>query len=381
MRFKDFPGAEENKKKLVELVLSGKISHAHLFNSNEGGIALPMALGFASLLNCENPGPEGSCGQCPSCQKMEKFIHPDVHFSFPLTTTKNIKRTDDLKCSEFLEPWREFLRENPFSSFQTWTEKFSEYEKLPTLKNMEIVKREAREIIHAQALSSFEGKFKIFIIWSSENLNESASNTLLKIVEEPTPGTIFIFVSNSLKSHLKTLLSRVQINSFPSLSSSEVAAILRSRFEIESETAEKAGMVSGGSVTEALHISGSPNRVDFERVQEWFRNCYSLDMSKLQSSADEFAGSNGNFQKGMFKVALRALENAIGTLKPDSQPSWNPGLSQFFSDFYKNVGPSKFEIIRKELEEGLYLLDRNIQARLIFLQKSIKLNKILKGKI
>ena len=379
MRFQDFPGAEEDKQNLIDLIKSGKISHAHLFHSPEGGVALPMALGFASILNCENPSEEGSCGECPSCRKMETLTHPDLHFSFPLTTTKDVKKTEDLKCQDFLVPWRQFIIENPFGTYQGWTEKFSEYEKLPTLKNMEIVKREAKEIIQSQALSAFEGKYKIFIIWSSEHLNIPTANTLLKIVEEPTPKTVFIFVTSHLGSHLKTLLSRVQIHSFPALKSEEVEQVLQSRFEIDKDTAAKAGMVSGGSVTEALHISGSPNRVDFEKVQEWLRDCYSMDLKKLLKSAEEFSNSNGNYQRGVFKVALRVLENSVGSLKENSNGIWNDRLNEFFRDFYENVGPSKFESIREELEDGLYLLDRNIQARLLFLQKSIKLNQILKG--
>lgn len=379
MRFKDFPGAEKQKANLWELYQSGKVSHAHLFHSSEGGISLPMALAFATLLNCENPRDGDSCGECSSCRRMASLTHPDVHFSFPLTTTNEIKRTDDLKCESFLVPWREFVLENPFASYQGWSEKFAASEKLNSLKNMEIIKREAKEIIQSQALTTFDGKHKIFIVWSSERLNDSTANTLLKIVEEPTPGTIFIFVSFHLENHLKTLLSRVQIHSFPPLTSTEVAGILSHNFEIGDEVAEKASLVSGGSVSEALHLAGSPNRVDFEEIQVWFRDCFSFDFAKLQRSAEDFSRSNGHYQRGFFRVGLRVLENSLSSRRAKDQ-GWNEGLNNFFSDFYNNVGLEKFESIRKEMEDGLYLLDRNIQPRLLFLQKSIQLNKILRNK-
>jgi DNA polymerase III subunit delta' len=381
MRFSDFPGLSQSKKNLSDVVKSGKIAHAHLFSSGEGGAAFPMALAFATLLNCENPTEDDSCGECPSCKKIQSFTHPDIHFSFPVTTTNQYSKSENLKCEYFLKSWRELLTENPFPSYQSWAEKFILENKLSKSRSLNIVIREAREIINSQALSAFEGKYKIFLIWNSERLNPNAENALLKILEEPTKGTIFILITHKLDRHLKTLLSRVQIHSIAPFKPEEVVDILEKKFSIEPEIAKKAGLISGGSISEALHISGSPNRVDFEKIQEWFRSCFSLDLTNLFISAEEFSNSNENYQRGIFLVGMKALENSLVSEIKSDDFGWSERLNNFFLGFLKNVGAENFEAIRKEMEEGLYLLDRNIQPRLLFLQKSLKLNQLMKSNV
>ena len=70
---------------MVSMADSGRIAHAVLLYENEGSGALPLALAYLQYLNCEHRSGGDSCGQCPSCRQMEKLIHPDVHFVFPVT--------------------------------------------------------------------------------------------------------------------------------------------------------------------------------------------------------------------------------------------------------------------------------------------------------
>ncbi len=375
MRFGEFPGLESEKRKLTDMVRNGRLGHAHLFASNEGGSAFPLALAFATYLNCEDRGETDSCGTCPSCQKMKKLIHPDLHFSFPISTTEKFKNTKDIKCEFFLNSWREFIAENPFPSFEAWADDFIKNEKGSASKNLSILIREAREIVSTQALSRYEGKYKVFLIWNSERLNDEAANTLLKVLEEPTDGTIFILVTHKLDSHLKTMLSRLQIHSFPPLASPEVSVVLQEKYSIQKDISDKSAALSGGSISEALHISGNPNRVDFEQIQAWFRACFSLNYSILFQLAEEFSRARNMEKKSYFLVALKVLENSIHSGNSERMKGWNQNLLSFFSGFKKNVPLENFDPIRKDLEEGLYLLERNIQARLLFLQLSIKLNR------
>ena len=74
MRFADIPGLKEEKKRLIDFFESDKIHHALLFFGLEGSANLPLAISFASYINCESRVGKDSCGECPSCVKMKKLI-------------------------------------------------------------------------------------------------------------------------------------------------------------------------------------------------------------------------------------------------------------------------------------------------------------------
>ena len=73
-----------------------------------------------------------------------------------------------------------------------------------------INKDEAEKITKLASLKSYEGGVKIFLIWMAEKMNISASNKLLKLLEEPPPKTIFILVCEQENKLLDTIKSRCQ---------------------------------------------------------------------------------------------------------------------------------------------------------------------------
>ena len=155
MTFSAIPGQESIKATLRSSFHRGTIAHAQIFHSNEGGPALPMALAFAQFILCENKKEEDACGECPSCQKMAKSIHPDVHFFYPKSSAK----TDPATQAVLLKQWRAFLQEHPFGNLESW-QRFAEI----TDKAVQIHKEEAKNIIKTVSLKSFEGGYKILCV-------------------------------------------------------------------------------------------------------------------------------------------------------------------------------------------------------------------------
>ena len=84
MRFKEVIGQQKLKSDLIRAVLADKISHAQLFGGQAGFGTLPLALAYIQFLFCEQKQTDDSCGECSSCQKVEKLQHPDLHFAFPI---------------------------------------------------------------------------------------------------------------------------------------------------------------------------------------------------------------------------------------------------------------------------------------------------------
>ena len=189
MRFGDIHGLEETKKHLTTSAQRNHVAHAQLFSGVEGSALLPMALAFASYLNCENPTDEDSCGECSSCSKSLKYVHPDIHFVFTVRSTEKITGKDVVSKS-YLPAWRNFLLENPYGNSVDWAIEFGGEN-----KQLNISRQESREMVDALSLKAFEGKYKIMIIWMPEKMHPAAANGILKILEEPAANTVFLLVS------------------------------------------------------------------------------------------------------------------------------------------------------------------------------------------
>ena len=103
MQFKDVIGQDVVKQKLIMSVRENRVPHAQLFLGSVGNGSLPLALAYAQYILCPNRTATDSCGVCPSCQKINKLVHPDVHFVFPSAANKKVKK--DPESDLFLEDW------------------------------------------------------------------------------------------------------------------------------------------------------------------------------------------------------------------------------------------------------------------------------------
>jgi DNA polymerase-3 subunit delta' len=184
--FRDIAGKESVKKNLTKAVDSGRIPHAQLFLGKEGSGALPMALAFASYIQCQNRTDGDSCGVCSHCIKSHKLIHPDIHFSFPVVKFGDKKRADTTS-DDFLPKWREIIKTNPDMNTSDWLQHIDADNNLPNINV-----KECNDIMHKLNMMSFESDNKILIMWRPEYLHNEG-NRLLKLIEEPTDKHIYHF--------------------------------------------------------------------------------------------------------------------------------------------------------------------------------------------
>ena len=116
MKFEKVIGQYEIKEKLTQSFFSNRLSHSYLFYGIPGVGKLSLAIAFAQFLSCENKTETDSCGECPSCKKYEKLIHPDLHFVFPVISGSGKKSISDTYISQ----WRQIVLEDPYFSFREW---------------------------------------------------------------------------------------------------------------------------------------------------------------------------------------------------------------------------------------------------------------------
>ena len=363
MLFRDIPGLEPIKSTLRRSVQNSHLAHAQLFDCSVGGAGLALALAFATYINCENRHEEDACGTCASCAKMSKLVHPDFHFIFPIATSKKV----DGKTSEaFLGLWRSFLLENPYRVLPEWLDFISAEN-----KQGNISVEEARGILRKLSVKSYEGEYKILLIWKPDIMNASSSNAILKILEEPPEKTLFLLVSDLSDKLLTTIISRTQRITVPAFSDAEVRSYLKER-NVSDTAANQIAYLCDGNLSEALKLVQDNEDDRSGWFAAWMRSCYKYDVSHLVKLADGFDVMNKEKQKGLMEYALRLFRDML---------VWSHGAGEllrvpeeeltFVQNFSKAVNFDSLEKMIEEVNTAYYHIERNVRAKMVFLDLSL----------
>lgn len=358
MRFADVVGHQELKKHLANEVDHSKISHAQLFLGKPGYGPLPTVLAFTQYIFCENKSNGDSCGQCASCRKVGGFQHPDVHFSFP--TVQAISKISD----GLLKEWREQLNEQPYFSLNDWIKRMDPKERKPILG-----KDESQEIIKKLALRSYEGGYKVMIIWMAEEMNQACANKLLKIIEEPPDKTLFLLVAESQEYMLQTILSRTQLVKVPRISIDDMSTYLKQVHNIGVNTASSVASRVDGDLLEAAEFVGSHEEKDHNREQfvQLMRVCYKKSVLDMMDWADKVAESSKEAQKTFLKYALHMFrQSMLRNYTEDTLTNVSDEESAFLNNFSKFITGNNILDFMDTFNKAHYHLERNAHGKILF---------------
>ena len=303
------------------------LSHAILFSGEEGCGALPQALSLAKYILCTQKSENGqACGTCPSCRKTQNGIHPDLHFVVPVNRAKNASSSRMPVTDDFIDLWRQTLLENQDITEQQW------YEKLD-IENKQgaIGTAEAESIIRKLQFKSFEGGARVMIIWLPERMNISASNKLLKILEEPSPGTYFLLVSHRPDQLLSTIRSRCMHIQVPPKERRPVSA------------------------------------QSYATLQNLLDLCFSGKPSEIPDWAEEMASRGRESQKAFLMDSLQILRQyymiflGVPQLAFLDKPEENAATR-----YATRMGDVFFQKIYQRLNTAQEQLERNVNARPLF---------------
>ncbi|CAN5531779.1 hypothetical protein BH23BAC1_BH23BAC1_33360 [soil metagenome] len=377
MFFKDIPGLEEIKKTLINSVKNNHIAHAQLFSGGEGSANLALALAYATYLNCQNPGENDACGTCSSCQKLNKYIHPDLHFVFPVSSTKDVTGVENVVSSSFLKEWRIFLSQNPYGNITEWSEIYGGEN-----KQVNISREESRNIVRNLSFTSFSGGYKIMIIWLPEYMHITCANALLKMLEEPPPKTIILLVSNNSESLLNTILSRAQSYRVRMFNDEELKELLLKQHEISGEKLSQIVHLADGNINEALNLLREVEDDSHKMFREWMRYCYSMDFTMLVEWSERFQKLNKISQKSLFQYGLNMMRETLVLQFDAHELTRTQGEElEFTRKFSKVLSPDQLENITDQLNKALYYLERNANAKIVFLDLSLSLARLFQSKV
>lgn len=376
MLFSSIPGLEEVKEKIIQAVRNNHLAHALLFHGPEGSPNLKMALALATYLHCEYPGDQDACGVCPSCQKMAKLVHPDISFSFPQPGEgKEKDEEEEKKKVDFTASFRNFAINTPYGSVSDWIY-LNDFEK----KQLNISKAAARQIIKTLSLKSFEGGYKIMLIWSPEYMHTAAANALLKILEEPSEKTIFLLVTSQPEQLLTTILSRTQKIMVRAFSDEEIMDHLVKEELCSREVATQIAPLADGNMREAYRMIDQVEDENTAMIRDWFRVCYSIQINEMMAFVDNFSTRDKEAQKSLLLSAINVIREV---LLDKSQRYELMRSAESDRDFIHKLGvhvldEDKMLKIYELINQAYYYLERNANAKILFADLSFKIARVLK---
>jgi DNA polymerase-3 subunit delta' len=382
MQFSEILGQDYIKNHLVKSASSGRIPHAQLFIGPEGSGTLPAAIAYAQYILCGNSGSDNDNGNASCNLKFQSISHPDLHFIYPTVTTEDVKTKP--KSLDFIQDWRNFIQETPYGGLFDW------YKILGVQnKQGEIRVEDAQEVLKSLSLKSYEGGYKIMIIWMADKMNIAASNKLLKLLEEPSDKTIFILISENEESIIQTIRSRCQVLHFNGLSEKIIADALVAKHNIETNAALKIAHQAQGNYNKALHLlKNDDDEYPFEQwFVTWVRAAFKAKgnaaaIQDLIVWSEQIAGLGRESQKKFLEFCIEMFRQAL--LLNYQAPSlvyMEPKVEKFkLENFAPFVNGNNINDIFKELSDAMYHIERNGNAKIILTDLSIKLTRLIHKK-
>jgi DNA polymerase-3 subunit delta' len=382
MQFLEILGQVHIKNHLTRSADLGRIPHAQLFVGPEGSGTLPMAIAYAQYILCNNQNGENS-GTNESCNlKFQKISHPDLHFVYPTVSTEEVKKSP--KSIDFIADWRQFIAQNPYGGLFDW------YSVLGVQnKQGEIRVDDAQEILKSLALKSYEGGYKIMIVWMADKMNTAASNKLLKLLEEPPEKTVFILISENEEDIIQTIRSRCQVLHFNGLSEHIISEALVSLENIEPKLATKIAHQAQGNYNKALHLLKDDNdEFPFEQwFVVWVRAAFKAKgnaavIADLIHWSEQIAALGRETQKKFLQYCIDIFRQALlHNYETPSLVYFEPAVENFtIAKFAPFVNGNNIHEIFQELSDAIYHIERNGNAKIILTDLSIKLTRLIHKK-
>lgn len=381
MQFKDIVGQRVLINRLTEIIDSGRISHAQLLLGQNGYGTLPLALAYAQYLNCEHRQHFGegsdlradSCGECPSCKKYQQLAHSDLHFIFPTTTNNKVKK--DPCSDEFQEDFRQFvLEKGGYVTLDQWYS-YIEVEN----KQGAIYVRDAKSIIDSLSMKAYESAYKVVIIWMVDLLRTDAANKLLKILEEPSPRTLFLLVGEQQERLLSTIISRTQLLRVGKIDDESLLRYLRN--ENPQITGDLVAAAEGNLLNAKQLVEQGENEKRYAQMfVTWMRQLFKLNMANLSAWVDEIAGMGREQQKQFLQYAMGSIRACYLKSCAGVEQRYNLqfGDEKFNTAFPHMITPNNIERLDDIFSEAEHAIGRNAYAKIVFMELSFRISKALK---
>ena len=326
-------GQDSVKEILTQLVNSAQIPHAFLFQGPEGVGKYLTAIRYAQIIN--------------ESQTIANYIsnlqEPYIKYIFPLPRGKNEIESNG--------PFEKLSQEEIQEVKSELEEKVKNpYYKISLSKANIIKISSIRDIGKFLSLSYSDVKYRFVLISDAHLMNEESQNALLKNLEEPPPGVIFILLTPYSEVLRETIRSRCWVINFKPLGNKNVVEILTTYFNVQKSIAEEVAPFSGGSVTNAIGLINN----DFESLKEKTISVMRYSFGgKFHSAINELSAYVSENDSDSIKLLIKMIISWLNDIQ-----KYRFGLSDYF---FSNYSETLFKFNTKfpdvELNEIISKLD------------------------
>lgn len=372
MKFAEVIGQEELKTKLIQMIDGNKVPHAMLLCGPQGCGKMAVALAMASYLLGEKDtkGEEQTARQRNIAAMLERWNHPDLHFSFPVIRPTGTSSEHKMTSDDFIKEWKDMLCDGAYFNMDRWLTAMN-----AANQQAQIGVGESDLLIKKLSIKSSQGGYKVSIIWLPERMNGECANKLLKIIEEPPQQTIFIMVSEEPEKLLETIKSRTQRIDLKKIDNESVTKALIEKRLVSEEAARRIARVANGNWTKALEEldTGNENRQFLDMFILLMRLAYSRNIKELKKWSEAAAGFGREKQKRMLVHFLRLIrENFVYNFRNAELNYMTQEEEDFARKFARFINEANVMEMADMTTKAIRDIGQNANAKIVFFEYSLR---------
>jgi len=376
MDFSDVIGQDAVSNRLVQMVKEDRLPHALLFCGPEGTGKMALAMAFACYLLAGDETADAVPTSVSNARAMlRQWEHPDLHFSYPTIKLPGMSSEHQPVSSDFAKEWHALIMQGSYFTMNQWMKQMG-----ATTQQAIITGAESDELARVLALKSSQGGYKVAIIWRPERMNLTSANKLLKLLEEPPQGTVFLMVSEEPEKLLETIVSRTQRIDVKRIDDEAVEQALIARRGIDADAAHRIARIAHGSWLKALESldTGNESREFLNMFQMLMRLCYLRNVKDLKRWSEVTAGYGREKERRMlvyFQQQVR--ENFMFNFRNPELNYMTLEEENFAKNFARFINEANVIEINELFQRAGRDIGQNANAKIVLYDMALKLIVLL----
>jgi DNA polymerase-3 subunit delta' len=366
-------GQERVKKLLKQILSSGKIPGAFLFEGPEGVGKDALAIELAKTLNCVKGSME-ACDECASCRQANALQHPNIRLVFPLPRGDNETKGDgplDKLDDKTVKQIREELSlkaQDPYHRI--------------SIPRAQVIKISSiRDVIREDSLSLYQHGYRVIIIMQAEEVGTESANALLKVLEEPGSRTVFILTTSKASSLLATIVSRCQSLRFDLLSESEITEALIARHGVSEADAKLKARLAVGSYGKAVDLLSTDTLELRDEALNLLREVATNNYSQIAGHGKKVLESrDAKRVEALLSMLQIWLRDAAVTHSGVKKEVINQDKIDVLEKMVKSFDGSQLVKATNRVDAAIAQLNGNVNLGLLFVNLLVNLSELLNRK-
>ena len=379
MKFSEVIGQQQVAERLQQLADQQRVPHAIMICGPQGAGKMALAIAFASyLLGEREDETQIAEKEHNSVAMVRKLEHPDLHFSFPVFKTKSMSADHKVTSDDFMKDWLQFIKQGPYFTLNQWTGTIG-------VENQQtkIYVGESDLLTRKLSLTASQGGYKVAIIWLPEKMNAECANKMLKLLEEPTPRTVFILVPEEHEKIIETIRSRTQQIYIKAIQQEEIKKALIKQRGLDEQNATRIARMANGNWLKALEELDSENekRHFLELFISLMRLTYTKQLGELKTWSENVASLGREKQKRMMEYFLHMVrENFMYNFNQPQLSYMTQDEENFASKFAPFINEANVIQITEQMQRTIPEITQNANPKILFYDRALQLIILIRKK-